>query len=158
MGEERTQWSSPHSSCGYSGPRMVWHPPRDRQQGSVRPCCSHPCQELPAAAASGAALHPTFHLSPLCLLKPERDVFTDQTPEERSCRHLHEHTAETRGFGGSEQGRGEVSRHGVGTAREGRNISNISHTHFFTSWAELFCSSSGCVARRGVLCPLHGYE
>lgn len=42
---------------------MVWHPPQHRHQGSVHPCCYHPCQELLAAAAHGAGLPSTSHLS-----------------------------------------------------------------------------------------------
>lgn len=128
--------------------------------GSVCPCSSYFCEGLLAAAAHGTGLHPPF-TSHLCLFKPGKDIFTDQAPEDRPCYHLNKCITEIKRFWS--KGVKQVSTlqaphsNGAGTAQEGRNI-NILRTHFFTSWAEHFCSSSGCVARRGALCPLQGYE
>lgn len=86
-------------------------------------------------------------------------MLANQPPENSFCQNLRKPVAEIKQLFDRASEAGEVSRHL--TAREGELLGrggiSTFRAHFFTSWAELF-SSSGCVARRGVLCPPYGYE
>lgn len=141
---------------GCAGSRMVLHPPWDRQQGR-----GVPAQALARSSLRRQVCTPLLNPHLLVVLNQARTFSLTKLQETElatSCRSTSLRSNRLWSQGAQQMGGLQASHSdGPATTREGKGT-NISHTHFSTSWAELSCSSPGCVARRGALCPPHGYE
>lgn len=130
-----------------------------RQQSSGWPRSSYPLRLVPGCYSPVARVCPLPSASPRIVFLKLTRMLANQPPENSFCQNLREHVAEMKQLFDRVSGAGEVSRCLTAMGEELLRRGGIStfRAHFFTSWAELF-PSSGCVARRGVLCPPYGYE
>lgn len=145
------------SNCSWTedGPA----PPKGRQQSSGWPRSSYPLRLVPGCYSPVAQVCPLPSAPHRIVFLKLTRMLANQPPENSFCQNLREHVAEIKQLFARVSGAGEVSRRLTAMGEEllGRGGISTFHAHFFTSWAELF-PSSGCVARRGVLCPPYGYE